>query len=287
MIVAFVVAHFSPLFCSKIINLVDAVTGSLAAGDPGKLGALGAVAAQITNGGANSGSPLLFAVLAAVTTFLFAAVAFSFLTRLAVLVIIAITGPLALACHALPQLDGAARLWWRSLTGCLIIPLLQVIALQAGESLLLDPASQGYLFGVPGGGTMNLLIVITLLFICVKFPGLARKHVMQSGGSTVGAQIVRVVVIQQGMRLFTGVLVVVSVVVSARGVRENRTACSSHTSSGSPSRRPTATPKMSPPTSTPATSSTGAGRRWCRVCQAPAPTAAATARIASCLNVNP
>jgi TrbL/VirB6 plasmid conjugal transfer protein len=206
MIVAFIAAHFSPLFCSKIIGLADGIATSLAGGSPNKMGALTAVGQQIVDGsnGSNGGSALLFAVLAAIITFLFTAVAFSFLTRLGVLVIIAVTGPLALACHAVPQLEPTAKLWWRSLAGCLAIPMLQVLALQSGETILLNPQSQGFLFGVPGGGVMNLLIVITLLWITVKIPGLVRKNVMQSNGSGFGAQVLRVVVIQQGMRLLTG-----------------------------------------------------------------------------------
>jgi hypothetical protein len=203
MIVGFVAAHFSPLFCSQIIQLADAIATALAGGSPDRLDALTAVEQQITAGDSGS-SVLLFAVLAAIITVLFTGVAFSFVTRLAVLVIIAITGPLALACHAIPGLDAAAKLWWRSLAGCLAIPMLQVLALQSGETILLDPHAQKLLFGIRAAGLLNLLIVITLLWITVKIPGLVRKNVMRSTGAGFGAQVLRVVVIQQGMRLVTG-----------------------------------------------------------------------------------
>jgi hypothetical protein len=203
-IFAFVVAHFSPLFCSKIIDLANAITVNLAGGSPGKLGALTAIRTELTDNTSRNSSPLLFAVLAAIITFLFAAVGFSFLTRIGVLVILAVTGPLALACYALPQLEGTAKLWWRSVIGCLAIPLLQVLALQSGETILLDPHSAGLLFGLPGGATMTLLITITLLWITVRIPGLVRRYVMQSGGSGVGQQVFRIVVIQRGLRLLTG-----------------------------------------------------------------------------------
>lgn len=206
MIVGFIAAHFSPLFCATLIDLADAISGALASGEPGKLGALTAIGAQLNNGGSGGdASALLFAVLAAITTFLFAAVSLSFLTRLGVLLIIAVTGPLALACYALPQLEPAAKLWWRALVGCLVIPVLQVLALQAGETILLDPHSQSVLFGVPGSGVLNLLIVITLLWICVKIPGLVRSHVMHSpsSGSGIGAHLLRVVVVPRGIRILS------------------------------------------------------------------------------------
>jgi hypothetical protein len=204
MIVAFIAAHFSPLFCSKLIDLADAISGALAAGRPGRLGALTAIGQQLNDGVTGNASALLFAVLAAITTFLFAAVSLSFLTRLGVLLIIAVTGPLALACHALPQLEPVAKLWWRSLAGCLVVPVLQVVALQSGEAILLDPHAQSFLFGIPGTGVLNLLIVITLLWITVKIPGLVRKNVMRSAGSSPGAHAFRVVVIQRGLRVLTG-----------------------------------------------------------------------------------
>jgi Conjugal transfer protein TrbL len=204
MIVAFIVAHFSPLFCSQITSVAGAMTTALAGGDPNHAGAMTAIGSTFNDANNGKTAALLFAVLAAITCFLLVAVAFSFITRLGVLVIIASVGPLALACHALPQLEGVAKLWWRSLIGCLLIPLLQVIALQVGESILLNPKSQGTLLGLPGSGVLNMMIVISLMFICVKIPSLVRKSVMQQQGSGLGAQIFRVLVIQQGLRLVIG-----------------------------------------------------------------------------------
>jgi hypothetical protein len=204
MVFAFITAHFSPLFCSKIIDLADAISSTLSGDGPGKLGAMTAIQQQMNDGNGGISSALLFAVLAAIITFLFVAVAFSFLTRLGVLIIIAIVGPFALACYALPQLEPTAKLWWRALLGCLTVPLLQVLALQSGEMILLDPRSQGFLFGVPGSGVMNLLIVVALLWICVKIPGLVRTHVMHSNGTSFGAQVLRVMVIQRGLRVLPG-----------------------------------------------------------------------------------
>ena len=91
-VVAFIAAHFSPLICTRLITTGNAVSRALAGGAPGRLGALLAVRQQIDDGGGGGGG-LLFAVLAVITTFLFATVAFSFLTRLTVLVIIAVDRP--------------------------------------------------------------------------------------------------------------------------------------------------------------------------------------------------
>jgi hypothetical protein len=205
LVVAFTAAHLSPILIARLITLVDAVSRALTAGRPSGAGALSAIHNEIIDGNAaNNIGPLLFAILAALITFLVAAVAFTYLTRIAVLIVLAIAAPLALACHSLPQIEPVARLWWRSVIGCLTVPLLQAITLQAGQTVMLDPHSAGRLFGEPGGGVLSLLITIVLLWLTVKIPGLVRRYVMRTGGGSSAGHFVRVVVIGDGMRLLTG-----------------------------------------------------------------------------------
>ena len=84
---------------------------------------------------------------------------------------------------------------------------------------------------------------------------------MASAGNLSGAGSITVDV---GACTQSGVFAVVSVVDNARGARQWRTAQASHTSMGSPSRRPTARPNTRPPSTTAAPSSTGAGTMVCR-----------------------
>jgi hypothetical protein len=205
LVFAFVIAHFSPEFCSKIITLANGVSAAMSSDGPGRRGAFTAVSAQLHDQVGGNTPALLFAVLATLITVLFAGVAFSFTTRIGVLMILAITGPLALACFALPQLEATGKLWWRALIGCLITPLLQMLALQSGQTVMLDPNSMGILFGVPGGGVMNLVIVVALLRIAVKIPGLVRTNVMHTNGHSFASQVLRVVVIQRGLRALSSV----------------------------------------------------------------------------------
>jgi hypothetical protein len=204
LVVAFVAAHFSPLFTGQLILLVNAVASALSAGGPSGLDGFAAIRNEVADGAVNNVAPLLFAVLAALITFLVAAVAFSYLARIGVLVVLAIVAPLALACHSLPQTDPIARLWWRSLVGCLAIPLLQTLVLQAGHFVLLDPHAAGALYGRPGGGLLSLLVTIVLLWLAVKIPGLVRRYVTGARGSNPAGHLVRVLVVQQGLRAVTG-----------------------------------------------------------------------------------
>jgi len=205
LIVAFVLAHFSPLWMSRLLVLVNAMTSALIGSQPGRRGAFVAIRSQLAAGRGGM-SALLFAVCAAVVAILFATVAFSFLARVAVLLIVAVTGPLVLAMHALPQTESLARLWWRTLLGTLVVPLLQGIVLQGGELVLMDPAAQRGLLGVPGSDVLNLMIVIALLAVAAKIPGLVSKTVLRGAGSPgrFGNRVVRVMVVQQGLRVLTG-----------------------------------------------------------------------------------
>src|SRR5207244_2525477 len=142
-------------------------------------GALGAVAQHVQAAGSNPQAPLLAAVLIAIITVLLAATALGLLTRFGVLLILAVIAPIALAMHALPQTDPIARLWWRSIGGCLLTPCLQALTLQAGAWMLLDPTRLLPLLGLPADPTetVNLLVVIVLLYTTVKIPALVRRHV--------------------------------------------------------------------------------------------------------------
>jgi hypothetical protein len=82
--------------------------------------------------------------------------------------------PIALACHALPHTDGAARLWWRTLIGCLSVVALQAFALHTTVSIFLDPRAN---LGLPQdrSGMFNLFIVACLLWVTVRIPALVRR----------------------------------------------------------------------------------------------------------------
>jgi hypothetical protein len=47
------------------------------------------------------------------------ALALTALVRIVITTLLVAVAPLALACHALPHIEGAARLWWRALAAVL------------------------------------------------------------------------------------------------------------------------------------------------------------------------
>jgi hypothetical protein len=204
-IVGFVAAHFSQLIVSKLIELANGLTGALAI-NVNRDSALGAVRTHL-HAASDRTVPLLFAVLASIIIVLVVSTAFSMIVRFAILLVLASIAPVALGCHALPQTDPAARLWWRCFFGCAAVPTLQACSLTAGHWMLLDPAHLLPVFGLPvePGGVFNLLIVIVLLWTTVRIPGLVRRYVTQ-GGRTPNflGMVVRVVVVQQLSRAVPG-----------------------------------------------------------------------------------
>ena len=206
LVVGFVAAHFSYLLCSQAITLADGLTGAVSGDTISGATAFNAVKAQVKGSIQAYPSPLLLVIMLVLITVLLGMVAVGLLARIGVLIVLTAAAPLGLACHALPQLEGIARLWWRSFAGCLATPVLQAFTLQAGAWMLTDPNMLSGI-GIPtqGAAVLNLFVVIVLLWTTVKVPGLVRRYVTQSGrGPNVLGTVLRVVVVQRLTRAVGG-----------------------------------------------------------------------------------
>jgi hypothetical protein len=108
------------------------------------------------------------------------AVLVSFVARLAILILLIAGSPLALACFALPQTDGVARLWCRAFAGVLAIQIAQTVTLVALARVFLTSRAH-LLFGFPADANslVNLLVAATLLWIMCKIPGWVRRLVFR------------------------------------------------------------------------------------------------------------
>ncbi|MET7398021.1 hypothetical protein ABZS66_31475 [Dactylosporangium sp. NPDC005572] len=210
-IVGFVTAHFSQLWCAKLIELANALTAALTQDDldgDGELrpAALTAIKTHvIASRDATAG--LLFCVCAVIILILLGSTALSMITRFAVVLVLTAAAPLALACHALPQTDPVARMWWRAYVGTLAVPVVQGFTLYAGQWMLTDSSHMLFALGLPGDGSVtNLFVVMVMLWTTVKVPSLMGRLVSQGGGrqpNILGA-VVRVVVVQQLSRAVPG-----------------------------------------------------------------------------------
>lgn len=121
---------------------------------------------------------LFFLLVGLVLAVLGAALLVGYLIRAAVLVVLTAGSPLALACHALPQTEGLAKLWWRAVFGCAAVQTLQALVLITAVQVFFDPRANTIL-GLPNGGTlMDLLICLCLFTVLLEIPGWVRRIVM-------------------------------------------------------------------------------------------------------------
>ncbi len=206
-VVGFVAAHFSQLIAGTMIELANALTGALTRTDAGPDGGLGGMRTSILASRDAAGA-LFFVVCVAIIVGLLATTAISMIARFAIVLVLTTIAPIALACHALPQTDGVARLWWRAYLGVLAIPPAQGLFLAAGQWLLTDRSTMLPLLGLPAepGGVLNLLVVMVLLWTAVRVPSIMRRLITSPGTNTrVLGAVVRVVAVQTAGRALPGV----------------------------------------------------------------------------------
>jgi hypothetical protein len=102
-----------------------------------------------------------------------------FVLRIAALVVLVAGAPLLLVCHALPQTEHLARMWWRALFAALGVPIAQAVVLAAALHIVLSSD----VLGLSSGGLVDLLVVCCLLYLMFKIPLLAANAVRSSSGS--------------------------------------------------------------------------------------------------------
>ena len=200
MVIAFGLANLAPTLCRWIITAANTLVGALT-GDPiASPGSLGVLLRVVTGALTNPVSHLLVAILALVIEVLLAMLLLTWIARLITLIVLCGIAPVALACHAMPFTDPVAQLWWRSMGGIVAVVVLQAVALHTSLAIFLDPGANPPPTGLPAdpSGVLNLFIVVCLLWVTVRIPGLVRRYVRGSGGRpNVFGAIVRIVLVHQ------------------------------------------------------------------------------------------
>jgi len=83
---------------------------------------------------------ILYALLVLAVLVMAVGVVMTFILRTVLMVLLLGCAPLALICHATPQTEGLAYVWWRALAVCLSIQVGQAIIVLATVRVLLTPA---------------------------------------------------------------------------------------------------------------------------------------------------
>ncbi|MGV4928323.1 hypothetical protein K2224_37385 (plasmid) [Streptomyces sp. BHT-5-2] len=125
-----------------------------------------------------AGLKLYLILLAIAMIALVLAVMIGFMVRVAVMALLAVCAPLALACHAHPVTDPVARLWWRALAGCLIIQIAQSVTFVLALKLFFAPGAST--LGIPKSDQLGTLLAgLGLFWVLFKIPGWALQVVLR------------------------------------------------------------------------------------------------------------
>jgi hypothetical protein len=199
LVVGFVAANFATPICKNLIDLANALTQALTGDGIDSKDSFAHMQRVIVSALGSEEQAFLLVIIGLIIAVLSAMLLVVFLIRVAVLVVLVGIAPVALACHALPYTDAAARLWWRAMLVCLGTVMLQALTMHTALSIFLDPNANAPLHGIPNdpNGTLNLFIVACLLWATVKIPGLMRRYVSGGGSSNMVGAFLRVVVVQQ------------------------------------------------------------------------------------------
>lgn len=200
LVIGFVAANFATPICRTVIEFANALTGALTGEDIASRDSLNQLLRVITTALTTPGNPMLISIIGTFIGVLVTMLLVAWIVRLIVLIIAVGIAPAALACHASPFTDPAARLWWRTLIGCTGTVVLQALALHTTMSVFLDPAANLPALGLPvdPSGTFNLLVVACLLWVTIRIPGLVRRYVTHGGGNrNIAGYMIRLVIVQQ------------------------------------------------------------------------------------------
>ncbi len=169
LIVSFFASMLSLFLIDKAIRLANALSAAVLTDgvDPPQLGdrltksISGAYSAMASGG-------LFVILLQVVLVVAVIALLLVYVVRVILTLILIVSAPLWVACHALPHTDGIARWGWRALAATLGIQVAQSLTLIVAVNTFLNGSVR--LFTSIGGGLMMLFAVLGLLYVLFKIP---------------------------------------------------------------------------------------------------------------------
>jgi hypothetical protein len=183
LVVGFVAANTSLALAQTGIGLANALSGAFLGqgADPARASqTIQRLALAPLDAGAS-----FLVLLGLVVAVLAVGLVGAYVVRVCLVVVLVVGAPLALACHALPQTEGLALLWWRAFTACLAVQAGQSLVLVVAVRVFFDSDGRQRLGLAPGGGDLvNVLLVGCLLWILLRIPVWAGRWVF--GGRRAG-----------------------------------------------------------------------------------------------------
>ncbi|GGL42599.1 hypothetical protein [Planomonospora parontospora] len=160
------------------------------------------------------GTVLYLVVIAGVSVLMGTILVFIAIIRITLLLFLIIAAPLALLCHALPQTEGIAKLWWRGFIGVLAMQVLQALVLILAFTVHLTDSQDAFTSaGVTTTANqttttdaLDVLILIGLMYVLIKIPGWVARSIWQQAKPQLLMRIVKAVVVYKTLGAIGGAL---------------------------------------------------------------------------------
>ena len=151
--------------------------------------------------GSLAGGGIFVVLLGGVVAVLAIVLLATYVVRLALVVLLIVAAPICLVCHALPQTEGLARLWWRAFSGTLAVQVAQSLVLVTALRVFLASGGPANLGIASTGGLVDLLVSACLFWVLVKIPSWVSRVVFSGSRSHGGfGRVVRDVIIYKGAK---------------------------------------------------------------------------------------
>jgi hypothetical protein len=125
----------------------------------------------------------------------------TYVVRLALVILLVVAAPICLVCHALPQTEGLAKLWWRAFAGTLAVQVAQSLVLITALRVFLASGGSANLGIASTGGLVDLLVSACMCWVLVKIPGWVSRVVFSGSRGHGGmGRIVRDVIAYKGAK---------------------------------------------------------------------------------------
>jgi hypothetical protein len=168
LVVGVIAANASLAVAGVAIRLADAFSGAFAGGGVNPTDAAAVLSRLVASPLGNGGMFLvLLGLVAAILAVVLLAV---YVVRVALVILLVVAAPVLLACHALPQTEGLARLWWRGLAACLGVQVAQSLVLVSALRVFLATGGHTALGLSATGGLVDVVLAATLLWVLVRIP---------------------------------------------------------------------------------------------------------------------
>jgi hypothetical protein len=198
-VVAAIAVNASLSLAGLVISTADALSQAVMGQgvDPAQAAV---VLRQLVLGALSSGG-IFEVLLGGVVAVLALVVLATYVIRLAMVILLVVAAPIFLVCHALPQTEGLAKLWWRAFFGALGVQVAQSLVLITALRVFLASDGPANLGISSTGGLVDLLVSACLCWVLVKIPTWVSRFAFSGGRGSGGVvRMARDVVVYKGVK---------------------------------------------------------------------------------------